>query len=129
LRKRNRSIWTPPTVSAKILGGGKMADFEGFLRLVGERVREIRTAQGISQEKLGELTELSHQCIRQVEKGDSNWKIKTLYQIAEGLGMEGIDILLLSLMDRPMKELFGEISEWAEKIRAGMRDDRGKEVE
>ena len=55
--------------------------------LIGERVRELREARGItSQEKLGELaSDLHRTFIGRVERGETNISIENLEAIAEAL--------------------------------------------
>jgi transcriptional regulator with XRE-family HTH domain len=56
-------------------------------RLVGERVRELRLARGItSQEKLGELaSDLHRTFIGRVERGETNISIENLQAITRAL--------------------------------------------
>lgn len=58
-------------------------------RLIGERVRELRVAHGItSQEKLGELaSDLHRTFIGRVERGETNISIENLQAITEALGV------------------------------------------
>ena len=55
--------------------------------LIGERVRELREARGItSQEKLGELAgDLHRTFIGRVERGETNISIENLDAIAKAL--------------------------------------------
>jgi transcriptional regulator with XRE-family HTH domain len=55
--------------------------------LIGERVRELREARGItSQEKLGELaSDLHRTFIGRVERGETNISIENLEAIAKAL--------------------------------------------
>lgn len=56
-------------------------------RLIGERVRELRLARGItSQEKLGELaSDLHRTFIGRVERGETNISIENLQAITRAL--------------------------------------------
>lgn len=58
-------------------------------RLIGERVRELRLARGItSQEKLGELaSDLHRTFIGRVERGETNISIESLASITRALGV------------------------------------------
>jgi transcriptional regulator with XRE-family HTH domain len=58
-------------------------------RLIGERVRELRVAKGItSQEKLGEIAcDLHRTFIGRVERGETNISIKNLQAITLALGV------------------------------------------
>jgi transcriptional regulator with XRE-family HTH domain len=57
--------------------------------LIGERVRELREARGISsQEKLGEIaSDLHRTFIGRVERGETNISIENLEAIAKALGV------------------------------------------
>ena len=51
----------------------------------GERVRELRQAAGLSQEKLAFQLRLSRPFLSQIEGGGRNVSIRTIEQIARGL--------------------------------------------
>ena len=59
-----------------------------ILKTVGEKVKVARRAQGISQEKLGELTGLSTNYVGQVERGQRQVALDTLAKITEALGTD-----------------------------------------
>ena len=55
---------------------------------IGNRVRELRTAQGIpSQEELGELAGLHRTFIGRVERGETNITIDSLARILRALSV------------------------------------------
>ncbi len=56
-----------------------MAD---ILKLFGERVRNFRKAQGLSQEELAERADLHHTYIGGVERGERNLSLKSVEKIA-----------------------------------------------
>jgi len=60
---------------------------EAFVKIVGDKIRELRTEKGLSQEKLGELAELNSNYIGQIERGEKSLSVFTLKKIAEGLSM------------------------------------------
>jgi transcriptional regulator with XRE-family HTH domain len=57
--------------------------------LIGQRVRELREARGItSQEKLGELAgDLHRTFVGRVERGETNISIENLVRITDALGV------------------------------------------
>jgi len=59
-----------------------------ILKTVGEKVKVIRKAQGISQEKLGELTGLSTNYVGQIERGQRQVALDTLEKITVALGTD-----------------------------------------
>lgn len=60
---------------------------KAFVKIVGEKIRVLRTEKGLSQEKLGELAELNSNYIGQVERGEKSISAFTLKKIAEGLSL------------------------------------------
>lgn len=56
--------------------------------LVGQRVRELRLARGISsQELLGELAGLHRTFVGRVERGETNITLESLARITDALGV------------------------------------------
>nr|WP_181716968.1 helix-turn-helix transcriptional regulator [Psychrobacter sp.] len=58
----------------------------------GKRVREVRKARGISQEKLAEMAGIDRSYMGNVERGEKNITLKKIYEICDALQ---IDIKLL----------------------------------
>lgn len=56
-----------------------------FLKGIGEKVRALRKAKNISQEKLAELSGLHPTYISDIERGTVNASINTFYLIANAL--------------------------------------------
>ena len=54
---------------------------------VGHRVRELRTAKGISQERLALDSGLDRTYINSVERGRRNISIVNIHRIAQALGI------------------------------------------
>ncbi|SCZ00045.1 Helix-turn-helix [Paenibacillus polysaccharolyticus] len=52
---------------------------------VGERIRAIRKAKGLTQQQLAELSGLDDAYIGSVERGERNFSIDTLEKIVNGL--------------------------------------------
>ena len=63
----------------------EMRNREEVAHLIGERVREVRTARRYSQEKLGRVTGLSRETIRKIEAGETLPEVTTLDVLAQGL--------------------------------------------
>ena len=59
----------------------------GVAKDVGSRVRYYRKQKNISQEKLAELCSLHPTYIGQVERGEKNASIESIYKISCGLGI------------------------------------------
>ena len=56
-------------------------------------MRGLRLARGLSQEKLGELAGLDRTYISSAEAGRRNVSLKTIYKLAEALGVEARDLV------------------------------------
>lgn len=70
------------------------AAFEAFLQQVGERVREIRTMQGLTKVAAGEFTGVGAPQLSRIEQGRVNLTLRLLYRLAEGLGVPPYELLL-----------------------------------
>lgn len=56
-----------------------------FLKLVGEKIRQLRKANGLTQEELAEKSNLQYSYISGVEHGDRNVSLLTLEKIIKAL--------------------------------------------
>ena len=56
-------------------------------RAVGQRIRNYRTGQGLSQERLAELAGCHPTYIGQVERGEKNATLESLAKIADALNV------------------------------------------
>ena len=54
-------------------------------REVGGRIRLLRSAKGISQEKLAEVCGLNRSFMGQIERGETNFTFATLKKVVTGL--------------------------------------------
>ena len=55
---------------------------------IGNRIRQLRTKKGFSQEKLAELSNLNTSYIGQIERGEKNPSVDTVYNIAKALEVD-----------------------------------------
>lgn len=80
-----------------------------FLKSIGERVRSIRKAKNISQEKLAELSGVHPTYISDIERGKVNASVYSYHMIANAL-----DVPLSELVNIPIgkieKKIEGDIS-------------------
>ena len=60
----------------------------------GRRLRELRKARDLSQEKLAELSGLERTYISQAEQGRRNTTLSTMQKLAAGLGIAPSELLL-----------------------------------
>jgi transcriptional regulator with XRE-family HTH domain len=61
--------------------------------LFGKRLRELRLALGLSQEKLAEITELHRNYVGGVERGERNVSLINIVKLARGLDTKPADLL------------------------------------
>lgn len=64
-----------------------------ILQRFGIRIREVRSARGITQEDLGELSGLSRQYIGDVERGARNISLVNIERIAKAFGISVSELL------------------------------------
>jgi transcriptional regulator with XRE-family HTH domain len=62
-------------------------------RLVGRNVARIRNVKGLTQEALAERSGFSQQYLSGLEQGRRNPTIVTLYELAQALGVDHLDLL------------------------------------
>lgn len=92
-----------------------MMDQKAFLKAVGDQVRLIRKAQGISQEALAELSGLHVSFISYVETGKTNASIANLNAIANALNIPLAELFRLpsgkgnKALDTETAEIFGKL--------------------
>lgn len=65
---------------------------EEVLKKFADRVRELRTKKNISQEKLGELSNLHRTYIGMVERAEKNISLKNIQKIAKALNVRLEDL-------------------------------------
>ncbi len=63
-----------------------------YLKMFAQRVRTLREAQGISQEKLAEKSGLHRTYIGMVERLERNPSLVCIHKIANGLGVHVIEL-------------------------------------
>jgi transcriptional regulator with XRE-family HTH domain len=63
-----------------------------ILRLFGDRLRELRTERGLSQERLAELAGLDRNYIGQIERAERNVALVNIIRIAKALEIEAAEL-------------------------------------
>ncbi|MUN53874.1 helix-turn-helix domain-containing protein [Kocuria koreensis] len=71
-----------------------MSKIPAHRRAFGDRVRELRSAGGYSQETLAHLIELDRTYISGLERGVRNPTLDVIVKVARGLGVHPTDLLL-----------------------------------
>ncbi len=62
-------------------------------KLVGHNVKRIRTAKGLTQERFAELSGFSQQYLSDLERGQRNPTVVTLYELATALGVDHVTLV------------------------------------
>jgi len=69
------------------------ADDNEYLRMLGERIRELRARRGMTRRILAQQSSVSERYLAQLETGHGNISIILLRQIAQAMGMPLVDIV------------------------------------
>jgi transcriptional regulator with XRE-family HTH domain len=70
-----------------------MASETTLLRSLGKRIRELRKASGISQERLAELADIHENHVRRIEGGTANPSYLVLLRIARALDVSPSELI------------------------------------
>jgi transcriptional regulator with XRE-family HTH domain len=62
-------------------------------KLVGRNVRRIRLEQSLTQERFAELSGFTQQYLSDLERGLRNPTVVTLYELAQALRVEPVDLI------------------------------------
>ena len=60
---------------------------------LGQKIRELRESQNLTQEKLGDMIGISQDYLSRIEQGKKNPTVNLLYKIAGGLGVQVCDLI------------------------------------
>lgn len=74
-------------------GKDKYFKDEEALKLIGAKIREIRTVKKMSQETLANSCDIDYSQINRMELGKVNFGISYLFRIAEALDVNPTDLL------------------------------------
>ncbi len=66
----------------------KIGKIKATRKIIGERIRELRNAAGITQEELGEKASLNYKFIGELERGRVNVSLDSIVKIASALGVQ-----------------------------------------
>ena len=61
---------------------------KSFRRKLGETIRRLRKASGLSQERLAEMADMSTTYFGEIERGERNFSIDSIKKISTGLGIK-----------------------------------------
>ena len=62
-------------------------------RAFGDAIRALRDERGLTQETLADLCGLTTNYVGDAERGERNISIRALWQLADGLGVPGSQLL------------------------------------
>lgn len=65
-----------------------------YRRIVGEKIRAYRKQAGLTQEKLAEKADLHHNFIGEVERGNMEISLGSLFKIAKALNIRVRDLVV-----------------------------------
>jgi transcriptional regulator with XRE-family HTH domain len=65
-------------------------------KLVGQNVKRIRQAKGLTQEQFSDCSGFSQQYFSSLENGRRNPTVITLYELAQALGTQPVELLSAS---------------------------------
>lgn len=69
------------------------------------RIKELRTAEGISQEELARRLDMSRPYLAQIENGSRNLSTKRQAEIARALGVDATEIVDFDAPDKEDEEI------------------------
>jgi XRE family transcriptional regulator, regulator of sulfur utilization len=73
--------------------GGRMPPLSPRHRALGDALRELRKARGLTQETLGDRSGLTTNYVGDSERGERNISVRALWQLADGLGVPASELL------------------------------------
>jgi transcriptional regulator with XRE-family HTH domain len=77
-------------------------------RELGERIRQLRKAAGLTQAELAERADMDYKYLGGVERGERNITIDNVERIAKGFGIEPYQLFLFSLAAQKPGEVVTE---------------------
>ena len=86
-------------------------------RRFGEKVRALRKAKRLTQEKLGEKSGLHHTYIGSIERAECNLSMDNIAKVAKGLEIEPYELFRFSSGEEAVSEREKSIMELAEALK------------
>ncbi|MFH1007116.1 MAG: helix-turn-helix transcriptional regulator [Candidatus Latescibacterota bacterium] len=71
---------------------------------IGRKIRELRKAKGLTQERLAEMADLHPTYVGSIERGEVNASINTLQRIADALQVKVENLFPFDLSKEPTSE-------------------------
>lgn len=89
---------------------------KGLVRGFGERLRQLRTDAGLTQEQLGARSDLQPESVSRIERGLTQASLTVLVALADGLGCTVGELVQEQMADQP--QLAGLEVELVRRFRA-----------
>jgi transcriptional regulator with XRE-family HTH domain len=84
---------------------------EALQSLLGRRIKALRLRQELTQEALGETAGLNYKYLGAIERGERNPPLKQLVKIAQALGVETHELLIVEQEESSTPKLWAMIQE------------------
>lgn len=93
---------------------GKKVFMMNIKQLIGLRIKELRKAKHLSQEKLAEMLDISQNALSYIEMGENFFTSETLEKLATALNVQPNEIFSFNHLDKK-ENLLDEIVQMLEK--------------
>lgn len=93
---------------------GKKGFMMNIKQLIGLRIKELRKAKHLSQEKLAEMLDISQNALSYIEMGENFFTSETLEKLATALDVQPNEIFSFQHLDKK-ENLLNEIVQMLEK--------------
>ena len=88
--------------------------------LLGRRIKALRLRQELTQEALGERAELNYKYLGAIERGERNPSVKQLLKLAQALGVELHELLIVEQEELSLSQLRAMIQALLEEAKPGI---------
>jgi len=75
----------------------KVSEADLLIKSLGDKVRSIRREKNLTQQELGDLSDLSYKYVGEIERAEKNPSIKVLSRIANALNVELVELISFDL--------------------------------
>ncbi|MEX1193421.1 MAG: helix-turn-helix transcriptional regulator [Brumimicrobium sp.] len=77
----------------------KSFEYEKEIKRLGEKVKELRLQQNITQEILSALCDVDVRTIQRIEKGQQNITLRILFRISDSLSVNPAELIKLCIQE------------------------------
>lgn len=86
-------------------------DMQEIKRMLGSRIRALRTSKGLTQQELAELCSLNYKYLGGIERGERNPTFENMVKISQGLGIALHSLFILEHESRDIGTLKKKLDE------------------